>query len=79
MCGKQKTNFLSIKFASIVMINAEGARTSPGIIARAAYNIVGKAIVEAIEAPEKARAPDTRHCVAIPVSTPLWPGESLPS
>ena len=46
------------KFAAIVMINAEGARASPGVIARAANKIVGNAIAEAIESPEKASAPD---------------------
>jgi CubicO group peptidase (beta-lactamase class C family) len=34
------------KFAAIVMINAEGARASPGVITRAANKIVGNAIAE---------------------------------
>ena len=46
------------KIAAITMINAEGARASPGVITRAAIKIVGDAIAEAIEAPEKAGAPD---------------------
>jgi CubicO group peptidase (beta-lactamase class C family) len=46
------------KFAAVAMINAEGSRTSPGIVTRAAHKIVGKAISEAIESPEKASAAD---------------------
>ncbi len=46
------------KFAAIAMINAEGSRTSPGIVTRAAHKIVGKAIAEALESPEKASAAD---------------------
>jgi CubicO group peptidase (beta-lactamase class C family) len=46
------------KVAAIAMINAEGARASPGVITRAAHKIVGKAISEAVESPEKASAPD---------------------
>jgi CubicO group peptidase (beta-lactamase class C family) len=46
------------KIAAIAMINAEGARASPWVITRAAYRIVGNAISEAVESPEKARAAD---------------------
>jgi CubicO group peptidase (beta-lactamase class C family) len=46
------------KIAAIAMINAEGARASPGIITRRAHQIVGNAISEAVESPEKASAPD---------------------
>ena len=46
------------KFAAIAMINAEGARASPGVITRAARKIVGNAISDAIESPEKASAAD---------------------
>ncbi len=46
------------KIAAIAMINAEGARASPGVITRAAHKIVGKAISEAVESPEEATAPD---------------------
>lgn len=46
------------KIAAIVMINAEGARASPGVITRAAHKIVGDAISEAIESPEEASAAD---------------------
>ncbi len=46
------------KIAAIAMINAEGARANPGLITRRAHQIVGKAISEAVESPEKARAAD---------------------
>ncbi len=46
------------KIAAIAMINAEGARASPGLITRRAHQIVGNAISEVIESPEKASAPD---------------------
>jgi len=46
------------KIAAIAMINAEGAAASPGVITRAAHKIVGNAISEAVESPEKARAAD---------------------
>ena len=40
------------------MINAEGARANPNLITRRAHQIVGTAISEALESPEKASAPD---------------------
>ena len=46
------------KIAAIAMINAEGARASPGVVTRAAHKLVGKAISEAVEAPEQASAAD---------------------
>ncbi len=46
------------KIAAIAMINAEGARASPGVITRAAHKIVGGAISEALESPEEASAAD---------------------
>jgi hypothetical protein len=44
------------KIAAIAMINA--SRANPGLVTRRAHQIVGNAIAEAVESPEKARAAD---------------------
>ena len=46
------------KIAAIAMINAEGSRANPNLITRRAHQIVGTAISEALESPEKASVPD---------------------
>jgi CubicO group peptidase (beta-lactamase class C family) len=46
------------KIAAIAMINAEGARASPGLITRRAHEVVGNAISEAVTSPEDASASD---------------------
>jgi len=60
-CPGYRTSLLlqpDTKIAAIVMINAEGARASPGHITRVAHKIVGNAIAEAVESPDEASATD---------------------
>ncbi len=61
------------KIAAIAMINAEGARASPGVITRAAHKLVRNAISEAVGSPQQASAadPDLRQYTGL-YTTVAW-------